>query len=39
MKSVDMEFQGLSGMGSCFSNLNGLCLGTLAQAQVVQDLT
>jgi hypothetical protein len=39
MKSIDMEFQGFSGMGSCLSNLYGLCLGTLARAQVVQDLT
>jgi len=38
MKSMDMEFQGLSGMGSCFSNPNGLCLRTFAQVQVVQDL-
>jgi hypothetical protein len=39
MKSMEMEFQDFSGIGSCLSNPYGLCLGTLAQVQVVQDLT
>ena len=37
MKSMKMEFQGFSRMGSCFSNLQGLCLGTFTQAQKAQD--
>ena len=39
MKSMEMEFHGFSGMGSCFSNPYGLCLGTFARAQDVQDET
>ena len=39
MKSIDMEFHGFLGMGSCFSKPKGLCLGTFARAQVVQDET
>jgi len=39
MKSMEMEFQGFSGMGSCFSNPWGLWHGVLALAQEVQDRT
>jgi hypothetical protein len=38
MKSIEIELQGFSGMGNCFSNPYGLCLRTLAQPQEVQDL-
>src|SRR6266436_9154283 len=37
IKSMDMEFQGRSGMGSCFNKPKGLCRGTLAQAHDVQE--
>ena len=38
MKSMEIEFQGHSGTGSCFSNLYGLCHHGLAWVQVVHDL-
>ena len=38
MKSMEIEFQGFSGMGSCRRLPEGLCLGVLDLAQVVQDL-
>ena len=38
MKSMDMEFHGFSGTGSCFRSLNGRCRGVLEQAQDVQEL-
>src|SRR4029077_3471787 len=37
MKSMEMQFHGCSGTGSCLSRPNGLCHGTLARAQVVQE--
>ena len=39
MKSIEMEFQGHSGMGSCLSKLNGLWRGTLAWVHDVQEDT
>ena len=37
MKSMEMEFHGFLGMGSYFSNLYDLCLGTIVWMQDVQD--
>ena len=39
MKSMEMEFYGFDGIGSCFRSLYGLCLGTFAHAQVVHEET
>ena len=39
MKSIEMEFHGFSGIGSCLSKPKGLCLGTFTCAQVVQEET
>ena len=39
MKSMDMEFHGLSGIGSCFRSPYGRCLCDFEHIQVVQDLT
>ena len=39
MKSMEMEFHGFEGMGSCFRSPYGLCLGTFARAQVVHEET
>ena len=39
MKSIEMEFHGFSRIGSCLSKPKGLCLGTFAHAQVVQEET
>src|SRR4029077_15109878 len=39
MKSMDMEFHGHLGTGSCLSRPNSLCCGTLACVQVVQEDT
>ena len=39
MKSMDMEFHGFSGMGSCFRSPNRWCQGVLERAQDVQELT
>ena len=39
MKSIEMEFHGFSGIGSCLSRSKGLCLGTFTCAQVVQEET
>ena len=39
MKSIEMEFHGFSGIGSCLSKPKGLCLGTFMHAQVVQEET
>ena len=38
MKSMKIEFQGLSGIGSCQRLPYGLCHGALDLAQAVQDL-
>ena len=35
IKSMEMEFHGFKGMGSCFRSLYSLCLGTFTHAQVV----
>ena len=35
MKSMEMEFHGFNGMGSCFRSPYGLCLGTFVHTQVV----
>ena len=35
MKSIDMEFHGFLGMGSCFNKPKGLCLRTFMRVQVV----
>src|SRR4029077_19200490 len=37
MKSMEMEFHRRLGTGSCLSRPNGLCCGTLARVQVVQE--
>ena len=39
MKSMEMEFHGFEGIGSCFRSLYGLCLGTFVCAQVVHEET
>ena len=39
MKSMEMEFHGFNGMGSCFRSPYGLCLGTFARTQVVHEET
>ena len=39
MKSMEMEFHGFDGIGSCFRSLYGLCLGTFAHTQVVHEET
>ena len=39
MKSIDIEFHGRSGIGSCFNKPYGLCRWGFALMQVVQDLT
>ena len=39
MKSIEMEFHGFSGIGSCLSKPKGLNLGTFMHAQVVQEET
>ena len=39
MKSMEMEFHGFEGMGSCFRSPYGLCLGTFVRAQVVHEET
>ena len=39
MKSMEMEFHGFKGMGSCFRSLYSLCLRTFAHAQVVHEET
>ena len=39
MKSMEMEFHGFEGMGSCFRSPYGLCLETFARAQVVHEET
>ena len=39
MKSMEMEFHGFDGIGSCFRSPYGLCLGTFAYAQVVHEET
>ena len=38
MKSIEIEFQGLSGIGSCWSVPYGLCRWDFARLQVVQEL-
>ena len=38
MKSIEIEFQGFSGIGSCRRLPYGLCQGALDRAQVGQDL-
>ena len=38
MKSMEIEFQGLSGIGSCQRLPYGLCRGALDLVQAVQDL-
>ena len=38
IRSIEIEFHGSSGIGSCLSVPYGRCLGTLERAQVVQDL-
>ena len=38
MKSMEIEFHGLSGMGSCLSFPYGLWCGALVHAQFVQEL-
>ena len=37
MKSMEIEFHGFDGMGSCFRSPYGLCLGTFAHTQVVHE--
>ena len=37
MKSMEMEFHGFKGMGSCFRSLYSLCLGTFVHTQVVHE--
>ena len=39
MKSMEMEFQGHSGTGSCLRSLYGQCLCGFEHIQVVHDLT
>ena len=39
IKSMEMEFHGFEGMGSCFRSPYGLCLGTFIHTQVVQEET
>ena len=39
MKSMEMEFHGFNGMGSCFRSPYGLCLGTFVCTQVVHEET
>ena len=39
MKSMEMEFHGFNGIGSCFRSPYGLCLGTFARTQVVHEET
>src|SRR5467141_1339693 len=39
MKSIEIECQGRSGIGSCLSRPYGRCRGALTQEQVTQDLT
>ena len=39
MKSMEIEFYGFNGIGSCFRSPYGLCLGTFAHAQVVHEET
>ena len=39
MKSMEMEFHGFEGMGSCFRSPYGLCLRTFAHTQVVHEET
>ena len=39
MKSMDIEFQGLSGIGSCLRSPKGWCLCDFECIQVVHDLT
>ena len=38
MKSIDIEFHGRSGIGSCFNKPKDLCRWGFALMQVVQDL-
>ena len=38
MKSMEIEFHGFSGIGSCWRLLYGRCLGALDLVQVMQDL-
>ena len=38
MKSMEMEFQGFSGIGSCFRRPYGLCHWGFVQEQMVHDL-
>ena len=38
IKSMEMEFHGFSGMGSCFRRLKGQWWGVLEQAQGIQEL-
>ena len=38
IKSMEIEFQGLSGIGSCQRLPYGLCRGALDLAQAMQDL-
>ena len=37
MKSMEMEFHGFDGIGSCFRSPYGLCLGTFVCTQVVHE--
>src|SRR5882672_11548369 len=39
MKSIEIECQGRSGIGSCLSRPYGRCRGALTREQVTQDLT
>ena len=39
MKSMEMEFHGFEGIGSCFRSPYGLCLRTFAHTQVVYEET
>ena len=39
MKSMEMEFYGFEGMGSCFRSSYGLYLGTFVHVQVVHEET
>ena len=38
MRSMDIDSQGRSGIGSCLRYPKGLCRGTLIRLQVVQEL-
>ena len=37
MKSMEMEFHGFEGIGSCFRSPYGLCLGTFVHTQMVHE--